>query len=78
MGVFDNVKFKMDCPKCGAKITGFQSKDGPCILTTLEYWEVNHFYSSCPQCRARIEFTRKKPELREKIPLSDYDMTVKS
>lgn len=77
MGMFDYVKFEIDCPKCGTKVTGFQSKDGLCILGELEFWEVDNFYTSCKKCRAWIVFNRKELVPRPQIPISDYEMTVK-
>ena len=74
MGMFDWIKFQMDCPKCGTMVDGFQSKDGLCCLAELAYWEVDNFYSSCKKCGAWIEFTLKKP--KDEIPLSDYQMDV--
>ena len=73
MGMFDYIKYEMDCPKCGNKLNKFQSKDGLCCLARLEYWEVDNFYAFC-QCGACVEFTRK--EAREQAPISDYKMTV--
>ena len=73
--MYDEIKYEMDCPKCGAKITGFQSKDGLCILATLEFWEVDNFYSPCPSCNAWIEFNRKTS--RQPSPIEDYDMTIR-
>ena len=74
MGMYDSIKYEMDCPKCEAKISGFQSQDGPCCLATLEFWEVNNFYSHCPNCNAWIEFNRKPPA--QLSPIEDYAMTV--
>jgi len=75
MGMFDYIKFEMACPKCGAKVSGFQSKDGPCCLIELEYWEVDNFYSSCPQCQTWIEYNRKGA--RQEVPISDYEQEVR-
>lgn len=74
MGMFDYINFKCDCPVCGAEIEGFQSKDGPSDLVTLEYWEVDRFYSECPKCLAWIDFIRegKKPY----APINDYKQIV--
>ena len=74
MGMYDYIKLEINCPKCGAKVDGFQSKDGPCCLAQLEFWEVDNFYSSCKQCGAWIEYNirgKKSP-----IPLTDYEMSV--
>ncbi len=74
MGMFDWIKYEMDCPKCGARVSGFQSKDEGCTLATLEFWEVDNFYDSCPKCGAWIEFNRKKHQ--GPSPISDYEMEV--
>jgi len=73
MGMFDYIKYEMDCPDCGSKIGGFQSKDGMCVLAELEFWEVDNFYSYCKCCGRRVEFNRKRPRLYS--PISDYDMS---
>ena len=73
MGMFDDIKLEIKCPKCGAIVKGFQSKDGPCYLSQLDYWEVDNFYSSCPKCDVWIEFVRKS---KPKVPLSDYEIIV--
>jgi len=82
MGIFDSVNFKIKCSECGNVIDDFQSKDGDCLLNTLEFWEVDNFYSFCPTCNKRIEFTlktevsdriRKKiDELRKSLTIDDY------
>lgn len=71
MGMFDNVDYKMKCLRCGAPVERFQSQDGPCCLATLDYLDVNNFYSHCPKCEAWIEFTRKKA-----LSIDDYDMLI--
>ena len=77
MGMFDDVKFEMDCPKCGKKITGFQSKDGSCTLDTLHFWEVDNFYSDCENCQIWIEFTKVTSNKKRKPDISDYKMEVR-
>lgn len=69
MGMFDDVHFEMDCPKCGATVTGFQSKDLDCELAVVEPDALQNFYASCRSCGAWIEFLRPRPKgspLREK------------
>jgi hypothetical protein len=56
MGMFDYVDFECDCPSCGEKVTGFQSKDGPRELRTLKPWYVNNFYTSCSKCKRWVEY----------------------
>ena len=75
MGMYDNIRYEMDCPKCETRVASFQSKDGVCMLIELDFWEVNNFYSDCPKCGAWIEFNRKKP--RQPSPIDDYEMTVR-
>jgi hypothetical protein len=47
MGLFDHVKFKMDCPFCGKIIDGFQSKSSTCMMNTITPQAANTFYSNC-------------------------------
>lgn len=75
MGMFDYIKFEMDCPKCGVKLDNFQSKDGSCSMIDLEYWEVDRFYDMCDKCNAWIEFNRKTAH--SQIPITDYEMSVR-
>ena len=56
MGMFDYVNFECECPICGEKVIGFQTKEGPLLLETLEPLDVNNFYSNCSTCGAWIEF----------------------
>jgi len=67
--MFDYVHFEMDCPKCGAPVKGFQSKDYICCMETVEPEAVQNFYASCRECKAWITFSRPRTEgspLREK------------
>lgn len=77
MGMFDDVNYVMDCPKCKHLIKGFQSKSGPKVLAVLEFWEVDNFYSSCdnPACGIWIEFTLKK-KCNKKRTIKDYRMNI--
>ena len=72
--MFDYIKYEMECPECGHKIDSFQSKDGDCQLHTLNYWEVNNFYTICNNCGVWIIFNYKNS--RVEIPISDYEMTT--
>jgi len=64
MGMYDNVNFKCSCPKCGAKVQGFQTKEGPCILSTLTPFEISFCYNSCPNCNSWIEIELDNPSER--------------
>lgn len=60
MGIFDWVSFRMDCPVCGTRVGGFQSKDRWCPdLDTLSIDRLTNFYSSCHKCSTWIEFSRE-------------------
>jgi len=61
MGMFDYVNFKVECPKCGWPVEGFQSKDGKCELETVEPETVEEFYSTCKQCDQWIQYEVVKP-----------------
>jgi DNA-directed RNA polymerase subunit RPC12/RpoP len=74
MGMFDYIDLKIKCPKCGKIVDKFQSKDGYCELKTLNYWEVDNFYSSCKYCNAWIVFNRVRP--KPIVPLTDFIMEV--
>jgi len=54
MGLFNYVSYEAPCPKCGALIKEWQTKDGDCFLNTVEPWEVSHFYAPCPKCNAWV------------------------
>jgi Zn finger protein HypA/HybF involved in hydrogenase expression len=56
MGMFDSVKYKAPCWKCGFEMTGWQSKSGDCALESLSVKEVNNFYDICPKCHAWNEY----------------------
>ncbi len=72
MGMFDWIDYEGECPKCGAEVKDFQSKDGPCNLIRLKPWEVYRFYAMCRNCRSWLEYVRKEsagdPAKREAPP----------
>jgi hypothetical protein len=68
------VKFEMPCPKCGTILKHWESKDRLWEDNSLEYWEVNNFYTECDNCKSFIEFNIKKPF----ISIDSYNMTVVS
>jgi len=55
LGLFDYIRYEIPCPACGVKVSDFQSKDGPCLLETLEPHDVEHFYTSCKSCGQWID-----------------------
>ena len=64
MGLFNDVVFKCECPKCGAVIGGFQTKDeinDMLGLSGVEPNSVRNFYSICRECKTWIEFNLVPP-----------------
>lgn len=55
MGMFDIIDYKMNCPVCGNEVTDFQSKDKDCIMSKLQLYKVDNFYTSCVICGTWIE-----------------------
>lgn len=49
MGLFDCVTGVPEvlCPKCGAPVTGWQTKDAGCFMEDVHFSEVNNFYAIC-------------------------------
>lgn len=74
--MFDDITAPdVPCPKCKKPIKGWQSKDGPCMLETLPFAEVDEFYSSCHECRIGLTFTLKTKKPPDRT-ITDYEMTV--
>ena len=67
MGMFDNVQLTVKCPKCGADVDGFQTKEAACVLDTLQPYEVSHCYAPCRECNAWVtaEVSDKAQVIRE-------------
>lgn len=62
MGMYDHVRVPdriCKCPKCGDTLSGWQSKDKGCTLSTVEWWDVDNFYTHC-DCGEWVEYFRKK------------------
>ena len=58
--MFDNIKTpKIKCFQCGTGINDWQSKDGECRMTTLNFKAVDNFYTNCPKCRTWNEYIYK-------------------
>lgn len=56
MGMFDFINYKANCENCGKELTEFQSKDGECLMRTLQPKDVDSFYSICDNCNAWHDF----------------------
>lgn len=74
MGMFDYVRVprRVNCPKCGKRVTGWQSKDAGCMLTDVSLRDVTNFYTGCDNCGTWIEFNLKRPR---KVTLDDFEMS---
>ena len=72
MGMYDEVKFKIDCPYCGEPAGLFQSKDGNCTLDILKPEEVDWCYGHCKNCGRHLEYFFEKPESRIKVRDTRY------
>lgn len=75
MSRFDLVKFERLCPGCGIKIDFWQTKDGLCEFETVQFWDVDYFYSLCSKCGVFIEY-RLRAEVRKKFKLGDYEIKI--
>ena len=55
--MYDYVKHKAKCWRCGAKITSWQSKssDEPSMIE-INIEQVDNFYSPCNKCKAWNEY----------------------
>lgn len=58
MGLFDWVipPSPLPCRKCGATLTGLQSKDGDCAMEEIPAERVHRFYAHCDACKTWNEF----------------------
>jgi uncharacterized protein with PIN domain len=65
----------VECPVCGEKLGNFETKSGPGAQVTLDFWEVDSFYSRCTKCNSIIEFSLKNPaeaSARENLTVDNY------
>jgi len=56
MGMFDYVEYEANCECCGEPLSGFQSKDGDCVLDTIQPSQVDNFYCQCNNCKTWHDF----------------------
>lgn len=69
------VDEKVECPICGHILDHFETKDGPGSSITLNFIDVDKFYSRCKNCHNLIEFFLEKPEeikSRKKLTIAYY------
>lgn len=66
MGMFDYVEITsrvLPCGQCGAPLSGFQTKDGECLLLHLEEQDLDtaricDFHTICETCNTFNTFSR--------------------
>ena len=69
-GSFDIVEYTCSCPRCGAPLSRFRTKDLCNQMDTVDYRIAYHFYAEC-ECGAWIDFIRKAAR-----GIDDFDMYV--
>ncbi len=73
MGCVDHIKdFATPCPRCGAPICGFQSKDGACNSEDISFRTVDEFHSDCARCHAWLSYKYKYAG--DGLPAADRDI----
>lgn len=75
MGMFDYCTGLNDvkCPKCGGKLTDWQSKSSHCMMEEISFKEVDNFYTTCGKCNIWIEY-QLRPRYRDQLRIEDYDL----
>jgi len=77
MGLYNVVKIRMPCPKCGVEVGEFQTKDDSfetLYMEQVEFWTVREFYTICHRCNVFITVKIKKEKLQE-LTLDDYNIS---
>lgn len=57
MGMYDHVNVSIPCPGCGRKLD-WQSKDGDCVLETVDPKDLNYFNAWCYHCEKEYTYSR--------------------
>jgi len=74
MGMFDDVlvpENSLSCRKCGKYLNeGFQSKDGDCTLSVIDFKQVNNISVICESCDTLNRFAYNEDISLRKI--EDY------
>jgi len=60
MGMYDLVRFEIECPGCGEIVSSFQSQDGECILNWVNPSDVDNFYTDCWNCGDWLEVSKQE------------------
>ena len=66
---------KVECPICGHALEHFETKEGPGAAITLDFRDIDKFYSRCSNCHSLIEFTLENPDevkSRKGLTVSSY------
>ena len=58
MGMFNWVDYECECPNCGFKVWGFQTKDGQLDGSIVPPNFLHNFYSTCANCGLWVEYER--------------------
>lgn len=74
MGLYNTVNFQINCTYCGFLLKTFQTKEGSCDFSVVNFSTVNNFYTICPNCGSFIEFYYF-PESKER-DISNYKMRI--
>jgi len=76
MGMYNWVNFEIECPKCGNKVDGFQSKPWNGEFEWVNPWDVEEFHTQCDNCFTWIEYERKSNNWSGEEWMKDYDCRV--
>lgn len=73
MGMYDNVNYKADCFNCGEPLSGFQTKDTDCSLSTVQPEECTDqgFYTDCHKCHAWNEYIAEPMKVNIRLKRQD-------
>jgi len=78
MGMFDWVSYEDDCPCCGNKLSGFQTKDLTRSCSEVRLEKVNNWYTSCSECNTWVEYFRLTTYMKYAIRYPDkYKFKIK-
>lgn len=77
MGMFDHVRHEEPCPTCGEPLTGWQSKDGDCLLEEVEPLDCVEFYTICWKCDLFVERSQKRSPLPRAKSIDDFKLNTR-
>ncbi len=77
MGCFDHVEYEAQCPKCGALLTDWQTKDAENVFATLQPFDVTTFHDVCYSCKAYVVCTVEAEVIRT-VYVKSCEITIKA